>query len=166
MTERDVRHSLEDDHRADHRGYWWTWTGDDPPQWYLDRYKHEAITSSGVRDTSGESGPIPPEIAWSDLGAYRCRHCCNGCINPVASDYYETEQCRHCYHLPSLEDKSASATDTTGASPGEASRGSGASGANASASGEPAGSDPLRVDPAAGAHPPSEARGLPNGGDD
>jgi len=77
------------------RGHYWEELGQEPPDWYTQI--HPEITGP---NGTGESGPIPPEIDWSDLTAYRCRHCYNGCINPVDSEPAETQQCRSCHAIP------------------------------------------------------------------
>lgn len=43
------------------------------------------------------SGPIPPEVDWTDLVAYRCRLCKDHCLNYRESAPAEARQCRTCH---------------------------------------------------------------------
>ena len=53
-----------------------------------------------------ESGPIPPEVPWSEMVTYRCRHyyCRHECINHVEESCTQAKECRSCHWMPVLGD--------------------------------------------------------------
>jgi len=71
----------------------WAWQSDDeepaPEQWAAE-----------------ESGPIPPEVPWSEMVAYQCRcyYCGRGCINHVEESCTQAKECRSCHWIPVLGD--------------------------------------------------------------
>lgn len=68
-------------------GHYWEYYDREEPDYY-GQIHPEIVGPNG----QGDPGPIPPEIDWSDLTAYRCRHCYNECINPIDSGPAETQQ--------------------------------------------------------------------------
>lgn len=89
-----------DDYRYRFGGHYWDRVEEDmePPEWWQNLQPNHPEITGPERDT--ESGPIPPEIDWSDLTAYRCKHCSQGCINPIGSEPAENRECRSCLVLP------------------------------------------------------------------
>lgn len=58
---------------------------------------------SQIDKSSGFSQQKIPE--WSEVTAYRCRHCGDDCINRTNSRFTRTKQCRSCSAIPALEEK-------------------------------------------------------------
>lgn len=54
--------------------------------------------------TAEESGPIPPDVPYSEMVAYDCRWCHTGCINHVEESCTEAKECRKCHWAPVLDD--------------------------------------------------------------
>lgn len=93
----DVRAAV--DVLKDRRGEWWRRHDLEPPE-HIQRPKHEQITKPQQRGTAAtESGPIPPEVDWSDLRVYHCRHCKDECINAEETDPAQQRECRRCHDL-------------------------------------------------------------------
>ena len=61
--------------------------------------RSERIRSPAQRGEVTRSGPIPPEIDWSDLRAYVCNSCKDHCINWIESDCARASECRSCYRV-------------------------------------------------------------------
>jgi len=48
---------------------------------------------------SRESGPIPPEVPWSEMESYRCQQCNSDCLNHEDTDAAQRGECRFCLIL-------------------------------------------------------------------
>jgi len=79
------------------RRHYWKHADIDPPDWWFERQPNYPEITGPTRNR--DSRPIPPEIDWSDLKAYRCRHCRQGCINPLDSGPAEEGECRACHRI-------------------------------------------------------------------
>ena len=78
------------------RRHYWEHADVDPPDWWFERQPNYPEITGPSGD--GESGPIPPEVDRSDLKAYWCRHCRQGCITPLDGPAEERE-CRPCFRI-------------------------------------------------------------------
>lgn len=76
----------------------------------------ERVLSPAQRGEVTESGPIPPEIDWSELRAYVCYSCKDHCLNWIGSACTQANECRSCHQV-----RQALLPPTT-ASEGEAAR--------------------------------------------
>jgi hypothetical protein len=65
----------------------WDWEPSDPEMW-----------------SAPESGPIPPEVPFSEMVAYDCRWRKRGCLNHVEESCTQAEECRNCHRIPHLPD--------------------------------------------------------------
>lgn len=54
--------------------------------------------------TAEESGPIPPDVLYSEIVEYDCRWCHSGCINHVEESCTQAKECRKCHWAPVIED--------------------------------------------------------------
>lgn len=83
-------------------GHWWQQAernldeAVEVPRWYYERFGTPPSERSTPDDVPVESGPVPPEVDWSDLRAYYCRLCTTECINYVESEAAQQDKCRRC----------------------------------------------------------------------
>lgn len=59
--------------------------------------RSERVLSPAQRGEVTESGPIPPEVEWSELRAYVCNACKDHCINWLGSECAQASECRTCH---------------------------------------------------------------------
>ena len=77
-------------------GHWWDQLNVRPPDYYLQRIKGVSARNGYTEALHSDvgSGPIPPEVPWSEMSYYQCNCCKDNCINHESTEAAEVRECR------------------------------------------------------------------------